>query len=72
LGTPPGHPWTEGALWVFRGILLLLLAVLGEYIGWLLLLARKAPQYVIKKTAAARPRCAEPSKPSEFLRHETL
>jgi undecaprenyl-phosphate 4-deoxy-4-formamido-L-arabinose transferase len=71
-GTPPGHPWTEGALWVFRGVLLLLLAVLGEYIGWLLLLARKAPQYVIKKTAAARPRCAEPSKPSEFLRHETL
>ena len=71
-GTPDSRPWATGALWLFRGLLLLLVAVLGEYVGWLLLLSRKAPQYVIKKTPAAPPRSAGPSALGEFRRHETL
>lgn len=63
----------RGALWLFRGILLLVAAVLGEYVGWLLLLSRKTPQYVVKKTASvANPQDSTPGAKDAFRRHETL
>jgi undecaprenyl-phosphate 4-deoxy-4-formamido-L-arabinose transferase len=71
-GPPDSRPWATGALWLFRGLLLLSVAVLGEYVGWLLLLSRKAPQYVIKKTTAAPTRSAGASALGEFRRHETF
>lgn len=37
-----------GALWLYRGVLLILLAAVGEYVGWLLQLSRTPPQYVVK------------------------
>lgn len=74
-GDTPGGQARAGsvALWLFRGILLLMVAVLGEYVGWLLLLSRKTPQYVVKKTApAARPQDAMPGVTGESRRHETI
>jgi DNA-binding NarL/FixJ family response regulator len=42
----PTLPW---ASWIFGGVLLLQLAAVGEYIGWLLTLSRKPPQYLLKE-----------------------
>ncbi len=69
---PGGHPWAGGALWVFRGVFLLLVAVLGEYVGWLLMLARKTPQYVVKKTNTSPSRCVNLRPPGELRCHETV
>ena len=71
-GVPESQPLGTWALWLYRGVLLLLVAVLGEYVGWLLLLSRKTPQYVVKKTLAAPLLTAGPSALGEFRRHETL
>ena len=72
IGPAASLPWTAGALWLFRGVLVLLLAVLGEYVGWLLLLSRHPPQYVIKQPAAAGPTGLGPGLRGEFRRHETI
>jgi undecaprenyl-phosphate 4-deoxy-4-formamido-L-arabinose transferase len=71
-GAADSLPWAASALWLYRGVLLLLVAVIGEYVGWLLLLSRKTPQYVIKKTfAAATQRAGSPAL-GKFRRHETI
>jgi hypothetical protein len=71
--TPDDASAAGGAVWLFRGILLLVAAVLGEYIGWLLLLSRKTPQYVVKKTpSATRSQSSVPGAKDTFRRHETL
>jgi DNA-binding NarL/FixJ family response regulator len=44
-----------GALWLYRGVLLILLAAVGEYVGWLLMLSRNPPQYVVKNLCSAPP-----------------
>jgi hypothetical protein len=38
--------------WLSRALLFLAVAIVGEYLGWLILLARKTPQYVVRRPAA--------------------
>jgi DNA-binding NarL/FixJ family response regulator len=44
---------TQWMPWLSRGLLFLAVAVVGEYLGWLILLARKSPQYVVRRPVAA-------------------
>jgi DNA-binding NarL/FixJ family response regulator/glycosyltransferase involved in cell wall biosynthesis len=46
----------SGALWLYRALVLFTLGAVGEYIGWLLLLNRTPPQYVVRKLHGFPPR----------------
>lgn len=41
-----------GVLWLYRGVLLMLLAAVGEYVGWLVQLSRTPPQFVVKNQSS--------------------
>lgn len=63
---------STGTHWLYRGLLALLLGMLGEYVGWLLFLSRKPPQFVIRQTPAAGSTPSKACTTQSFPRHETI
>jgi glycosyltransferase involved in cell wall biosynthesis len=55
IGPPQGWGWLMSAVLVFSGVQLVMLGVIGEYIGQMFLAVNQKPQSFIRKTERSRP-----------------
>jgi len=59
-GTPvPGFPFLASIIVIFSGTQLLVLGIVGEYIGRIFVRNMERPQYVVRRSKTARSSCSE-------------